>query len=72
MADAPVSELAAARERKGLRQADVAKDLGVTQATISNWETGAAVPHPSKWNRIVEVYGISFRRLAEHCGAAAS
>lgn len=66
------SALTVAREKKGLRQADVAQQLEVTQATISNWETGTAIPHPSKWNRIAEVYGITFRKLAEHCGAVAS
>lgn len=28
------------RKEKGLRQADLAKEIGCTQATLSGWETG--------------------------------
>jgi transcriptional regulator with XRE-family HTH domain len=61
-----------ARERLGKTQGQVAEEVGVTQATVSNWESGEATPRPSKWSRISEVYGVSFKRLAEHCGAIAS
>lgn len=33
--------LASARKAKGLRQSDLATLIGVTPASVSNWETGA-------------------------------
>lgn len=36
--------LKAARKRAGLYQADVARELGVEQSTISRWERGTPVP----------------------------
>lgn len=66
------SELADAREKQGIRQADMAAKLGVTQATISNWESKSTLPSPKKWQAIADAYGISFRKLAAYCGALAS
>lgn len=70
--DRATSPLAAARERKELNQSEVAEELGVTQATISHWETGATVPHPSQWKRISAVYGLSMAKLLDLFGEAAS
>ena len=33
------------RKRVGLRQQDLANAVGVRQATISDWERGATIPH---------------------------
>lgn len=57
------SFLAIARERKELSQDDVAAKLGVTQATVSHWETGAHPPHPTMLRPISKVYGVSVTRL---------
>lgn len=32
------------RRRLGLRQADVARELGVDRSTVASWETGRSVP----------------------------
>ncbi len=66
------SLLAVARERKGLTQSDLAEACGVTQATISNWETNECVPHASQWSVIAEAYEITLSRLLSHFGVKAS
>lgn len=34
------------RRRLGLRQEDVARELGVDRSTVASWETGRAYPDP--------------------------
>jgi transcriptional regulator with XRE-family HTH domain len=34
------------RQRLGLRQEDVARELGVDRSTVAGWETGRAYPDP--------------------------
>lgn len=54
-------------EARGERtQAQIADELEVTQATVSHWENCLAAPHPELWERIADVYGISFTKLARH------
>lgn len=36
------------REAQGLEQAELARLLGVTQQTVSKWETGVTVPRPGR------------------------
>lgn len=38
------ADIRAWREERGLSQADLARALGVTQATVSRWETGERPP----------------------------
>jgi predicted transcriptional regulator len=45
--------LAALRRSKGLSQAEVAKRIGVTQATVSRLESGSRVPDPDTIRRYV-------------------
>lgn len=61
--DRPKSRLARAREKKGLQQEDVAAEFKVTQATVSYWENGEHTPHPSKWGKIAEFYGLPLKRV---------
>ena len=49
------SLLKAARVKLGLEQVDIAKAAGVTNKTISNFETGKAVAHESTRTAIQEV-----------------
>lgn len=44
--------LRAARERRGLTQADVAAQLGVKRETISHWESGKHLPRPKQSARL--------------------
>lgn len=36
------------REAQGFEQAELARLLGVTQQTVSKWETGVTVPRPAR------------------------
>jgi len=59
------SPLTRARKRKGKNQDEFAQLFDVTQATISNWESGASAPDPAAWPHIAEVYGVSLAKLLE-------
>ncbi len=48
----------AARERKGLTQAQVAKDCGVAQPTVHLWESDATAPQRKRLRRVAHVYGL--------------
>lgn len=52
-----------ARLSKGWNQTDLAKALGVTQLTVSNWETGITFPTPRRIKDVAEVLGISAEEL---------
>ena len=47
------------RMRKGLRQWDVAKSVGVSEAYLSKLETGRATPSPELAARIAGVLGVA-------------
>ena len=44
--------------RKGIKQDWVAKQLGVTRQTISNWVNNKRQPSPCQWNKIAEILNI--------------
>ena len=47
------------RKERGMRQDDLAAAVGVTQATVSDWETGRAAPKPAHHDALEDVLGIS-------------
>ena len=47
------------REEKGLTQADLALLLGISQAYISQFETGGLIPSEIQIKKIAEILGIS-------------
>ena len=47
-----------ARLRAGLSQEEAAKQIGVTAAAISYWETGQYVPRTQKIRKVAQVYGV--------------
>jgi transcriptional regulator with XRE-family HTH domain len=49
--------LRTARLGEGLNQADVAKKVGVTQATISNWEAGQSEPEGKVLDKLGRLFG---------------
>lgn len=55
--------LAAARINAGLKQEEAARLLGVTRATVSNWERGVHAPTSENIMKIVELYGVSLENL---------
>lgn len=53
------------RRRAKLTQIELAKMLGegVTQTTISNWETGVSLPSGELKNRLAEILGVKEKSL---------
>jgi transcriptional regulator with XRE-family HTH domain len=50
--------LAAHRNRRGLRQSDVAEMLGVEQATYQRWEVGKRKPDVEQISALAEAFGV--------------
>lgn len=48
--------LAAARVNAGLRQEDVANELGISKATLISWEKGKTYPNVYQAERLYEIY----------------
>lgn len=51
------------RRKEGLTQADLAAKIGVSQAAISQWETGALTPSPLMIGQLSEVLDIPLAML---------
>lgn len=50
--------LAAARVNSGLNQSDFARELGVSLATVTNWEKGRTEPDVTQLRKISRLSGI--------------
>lgn len=55
--------LKAARVNQGLTQEDAGKLLGVSQYTISNWESGKTFPDALQILRIQDIYKVRYDDL---------
>lgn len=53
-----------ARERKKLSQVELAKLIGVSNDTVSRWETGKRQPRLQDLNRLAEILEVSFSFVA--------
>ncbi len=51
------------RIARGLTQFELAKKMGVSQATVGMWETGERTPRSSKIPKLAEVLGCSIPDL---------
>lgn len=51
------------RESVGLTQEQVAEYIGVTQATVSGWESGRQNPRVGKWSALAELYDCTVEAL---------
>ena len=51
------------RKRAGLRQSDVAERLGISDSSVSIWETGGALPRASLLPDIARLYGCTIEEL---------
>ena len=61
--------MAAARERLGLKKVDVARILGVCPNTVGYWEAGTATPGTAKLLRLMDLYEVDdARSLLEMTG----
>jgi len=57
---AVLSEL---RTKKSITQEEAASGLGVSNKTISKWETGASLPEAEYLTGIADYYGVSLNEL---------
>lgn len=53
----------AARLKAGLSQAAAAKELGISAASVSQWETGKTVPDSKRLLDIAALYGCTVDEL---------
>ncbi len=53
-------------------QDEIAGQLGVTQATVSHWETGTFVPSSKLWKRIARAYKMPYANLVAYFGRVAA
>ena len=51
------------RKQRGMSAYDVAKELGVTQAAVANWENGARKMNINVLIRLTEVFGCTADEL---------
>lgn len=57
--------LESARKNKGFSQEYVARQLGVSRATVDNWEKGATKPTLPMAVKLAELLGVPLQALAE-------
>lgn len=51
------------RKQRNMTQSELAQLLGVSQANISQWETGEAMPRADKLPELAKVFGCSIDDL---------
>ena len=61
-----MNKLKKLREDKGLKQAELAAMLGVSQATLSNWERGVHDPDNEQLIELSRVFSVSTDYLLGH------
>lgn len=59
----PKLTLKAARVNAGLKQKYVAKELKVSNKTLSNWENGKAIPKADKINMLCSLYKMDYNDI---------
>ena len=55
-------------DARGITQADICRELGVSSATVSNWFTGQRYPRIDKMQRIAELLGVTYSTLTTENG----
>lgn len=55
--------LKGARVNAGYTQKDAARELGISNKTLSNWETGVSVPNVHQVKALCELYGRKYDEL---------
>jgi putative transcriptional regulator len=55
--------LKTAREMKGLTQSEAAKQIGISEDSLSNYERGKTYPNVPVIRKIEKVYGLSYDQL---------
>lgn len=47
------------RDKKGVKDATVARETGIGKSTFSDWKTGRSVPKDEKLQKIADYFGVS-------------
>ena len=55
--------LAAARVNCGLNQHEAAKAIGVSVASLKNWEAGKTYPKQPQIDKLCKVYGVAYDNI---------
>lgn len=55
-------------EKKGISQADICRELGVSSATVSDWCTGKKYPRVDAMQRLADLFGVRFSTLTTENG----
>lgn len=55
-------------DARGITQADICRELGVSSATVSNWFTGQKYPRIDRMQRIAELLGVTYSTLTTEHG----
>ena len=57
--------ISALRKQKGMTQLDLARQMGVTDKAVSNWERDLSFPDVTSLPRLAEILGVSVDELLE-------
>lgn len=60
-----------ARKQKGMKQTDLCKRVGVSQATLSSWESGKFEPNAAAWVNLSKQLNVSIEYLMGAMGSNA-
>ena len=47
------------RDEKGLKDADIVRETGITKSTFSDWKSGRSKPKQDKLQKIADYFGVS-------------
>lgn len=69
MSESTIAEIiTSARQRQGLNQSELARQIGVTPQSVQAWESGRSVPRPAKFQEIARALGIRSQALLRASG----
>ena len=60
------------RERQGLTQSGLARRLGISRGTISQWESGASKISSARLEQLSDIFNVDIRRLTQSTASAPS
>lgn len=53
------------RDERGLKDADVARETGITKSTFTDWKNGRSEPKDAKLKKIADLFGVSVQYLRD-------
>ena len=57
-------------ERRGINQADIARELDLSTSTVAGWCTGKLYPRANNMQRLADLLGVTMASLVEGDGAS--